>query len=196
MLSWSFFPILASTFSQNCWKRPCKGAKRSAHSKQVTTRLQGTDKIVGHETQITRIHTKWYIPKPNNLMLHTDQSVIGHGPFGSKEEYCQTLTILRVFTIYGHGGHFGQVTQNKKNYLMNTPCENWVKPEKKMFRYVCGSPKWVTLVLIQWFYFGHFTALYGSHSQSKNDHYFPNFMYFSTYFPNFYYKNSQMFRKR
>ena len=40
------------------------------------------------------------------------------------------------------------------------------------------------------------TALYGSHSQSKNDLYFPNFKYFSTYFPNFYYKNSQMFRKR
>ena len=26
---------------------------------------------------------------------------------------------------------------------------------------------------------------YGSHSQSKNGLYFPNFMYFSTYFPNF-----------
>ena len=33
--------------------------------------------------------------------------------------------------------------------------------------------------------FGHFTALYRSHSQSKNGFYFPNFMYFSTYFPNF-----------
>ena len=34
--------------------------------------------------------------------------------------------------------------------------------------------------------FGLFTALYGSHSQSKNGLYFPNFMYFSTYFPNCY----------
>ena len=30
-----------------------------------------------------------------------------------------------------------------------------------------------------------FMALYGSHSQSKNGLYFPNFMYFSSYFPNF-----------
>ena len=44
--------------------------------------------------------------------------------------------------------------------------------------------------------FDHFTALYGSHSQSKNGLYFPNFMYFSTYFPNFYEKVSEMFRKR
>ena len=34
--------------------------------------------------------------------------------------------------------------------------------------------------------FGHFTPLYGSHSQSKNGLYFPNFMHFSTYFPNCY----------
>ena len=33
--------------------------------------------------------------------------------------------------------------------------------------------------------FGHFKALYGSHSQSQDGLYFPNFMYFSTYFPNF-----------
>ena len=33
--------------------------------------------------------------------------------------------------------------------------------------------------------FGHFTALYGSHSRCKNGLYFPNFMYFSTYFPYF-----------
>ena len=32
--------------------------------------------------------------------------------------------------------------------------------------------------------FGHFSALYESHSKSKNGLYFPNFMYFSTYFPN------------
>ena len=30
-----------------------------------------------------------------------------------------------------------------------------------------------------------FKTSYGSHSQSKNGLYFPNFMYFSTYFPNF-----------
>ena len=34
--------------------------------------------------------------------------------------------------------------------------------------------------------FGHLNALYGSHSQSKNGLYFPNFMYLSTYFPIFY----------
>ena len=34
--------------------------------------------------------------------------------------------------------------------------------------------------------FGNFFGLiYGSHSQSINGFYFPNFMYFSTYFPNF-----------
>ena len=33
--------------------------------------------------------------------------------------------------------------------------------------------------------FGHFTPLYGSHSQSKNGLYFTNFMYLSTYFPIF-----------
>ena len=35
-------------------------------------------------------------------------------------------------------------------------------------------------------------SLYGSHSQSKNGLYFPNFMYFSTDFPNFYDIFSQM----
>ena len=36
------------------------------------------------------------------------------------------------------------------------------------------------------------TALYGSHSKSKNGLYFPNFLYFSTYFPKFYDIFSQM----
>ena len=36
---------------------------------------------------------------------------------------------------------------------------------------------WVT---IQRFYLTIFTAIYGSHSQSKNSLYFPNFIYFST----------------
>ena len=35
-------------------------------------------------------------------MLHTKFQ--GHGPFGSGEED------FLVFTIYGHGGHFGHVT--------------------------------------------------------------------------------------
>ena len=38
-------------------------------------------------------------------MLHTKPQ--GHWPFGSGEE-----DFLRVFTIYGCGGHLGQVTQN------------------------------------------------------------------------------------
>ena len=37
----------------------------------------------------------------------------------------------------------------------------------------------------QRFYLTIFKALYGSHSQTKDGLYFPNFMYFSTYFPNF-----------
>ena len=36
-------------------------------------------------------------------MLHTKSQ--GHWPFGSREE-----DILRVSTIYGHGGHLGHVT--------------------------------------------------------------------------------------
>ena len=48
----------------------------------------------------------------------------------------------------------------------------------------------------QWFYLAIFKALYESHSQSKNDLYFPNFMYFSTYFPNFHKIFSQIWRKR
>ena len=43
-----------------------------------------------------------------------------------------------------------------------------------------------------YFYLAIFTALYGSHSQSKNGLYFPNFMYFSTYFPDFFDIFSQM----
>ena len=38
-------------------------------------------------------------------MLHTKPQ--GHWPFCSGEE-----DFLRVFTIYGHGGHLGHVTQN------------------------------------------------------------------------------------
>ena len=48
----------------------------------------------------------------------------------------------------------------------------------------------------QWFYLAIFNALNGSHSQSKNGLYFPNFMYFSTYFPIFYDIFSQISRKR
>ena len=36
-------------------------------------------------------------------MLHTKPQ--GHWPFGSGEDF------LRVFTIYGRGGHLGHVTQ-------------------------------------------------------------------------------------
>ena len=36
-------------------------------------------------------------------MLHTKPQ--GHWPFGSREDF------LRVFTIYGHGGHLDHVTQ-------------------------------------------------------------------------------------
>ena len=36
-------------------------------------------------------------------MLHTKPQ--GRWPFGSEEDF------LRVFTIYGRGGHFGHVTQ-------------------------------------------------------------------------------------
>ena len=48
----------------------------------------------------------------------------------------------------------------------------------------------------QWFYLAIFEAVYGSHSQSKNGLYFPNFMYFSSYLPNFDKIFSQMCRKR
>ena len=48
----------------------------------------------------------------------------------------------------------------------------------------------------QWFYLTIFTAIYGSHSQSKNGLFFPNFMYFRTYFPNFNKIFSQMLSKR
>ena len=44
-------------------------------------------------------------------MLHTKTQ--GHRPFGSGEE-----DFLRVFTIYGRGGHLGHVTQ--------TPYEIWL----------------------------------------------------------------------
>ena len=37
-------------------------------------------------------------------MLHTKFQ--GHQPFGSEEE-----DFLKVFTIYGYGGHFGHVTK-------------------------------------------------------------------------------------
>ena len=37
-------------------------------------------------------------------MIHTKAQ--GHWPFGSGEE-----DFRRVFTIYGHGGHLGHVTQ-------------------------------------------------------------------------------------
>ena len=40
---------------------------------------------------------------PTSPMLHTKFQ--GHWPFGSSED------ILRVFTIYGHGGHLNHVTK-------------------------------------------------------------------------------------
>ena len=43
----------------------------------------------------------------------------------------------------------------------------------------------IVITCLQWFYLAIFTALYGSHSQSKDGLYFPNYMYFSTYFPIF-----------
>ena len=45
-------------------------------------------------------------------MLYTKPQ--GHWPFGSGEDF------LRVFTIYGRGGHLGNVTQ--------TPCTNFHSP--------------------------------------------------------------------
>ena len=54
----------------------------------------------------------------------------------------------------------------------------------------------VICTVIQWFYLAIFEAVYGSHSQSKDGLYFPNFMYFSSYFPNFNKIFSQMCRKR
>ena len=38
-------------------------------------------------------------------MLHTKFQ--GHLPFGSREE-----VFLKVFTVYGHGRHLGNVTKN------------------------------------------------------------------------------------
>ena len=43
-------------------------------------------------------------------MLHTKSQ--GHRPSGSGEE-----DFLRVFTIYGHGGHLGHVTKAILNKL-------------------------------------------------------------------------------
>ena len=40
---------------------------------------------------------------PTSPMLHFKSQ--GHWPFGSREK-----KYLRVFTIYGHGGHLGHVT--------------------------------------------------------------------------------------
>ena len=40
----------------------------------------------------------------------------GHWPFGSGEDF------LRVFTIYGHGGHLGHVTQmSRTNFRSPDP---------------------------------------------------------------------------
>ena len=43
-------------------------------------------------------------------MLHSKAQ--GHWPFGSGEE-----DFLRVFTIYGRGGHLGQVTHMPQTYF-------------------------------------------------------------------------------
>ena len=48
---------------------------------------------------------------PISPMIHSDPTLHtktqGHWPFGSREEY------FKGFTIYGHGGHFCQVTLSK-----------------------------------------------------------------------------------
>ena len=62
-------------------------------------------------------------------------------------------------------------------------CINPIRAYLCIIEFIIQVPyitKYKTVIL-----FGHFKALYGSHSQSKNGLYFPNFMYFSTYFPNF-----------
>ena len=47
--------------------------------------------------------------RSTSLMMHTKSQ--GHWPLGSTETYS------RVFTIFGHGGHFDQVTENKMSFL-------------------------------------------------------------------------------
>ena len=47
-------------------------------------------------------------------MLHTKFQ--GHRPFDSGEE-----DFLNVFTIYGHGGHLGQVTRTLQKFGFNRP---------------------------------------------------------------------------
>ena len=54
-------------------------------------------------------------------MLHTKFQ--GHRSIGSEEEY-----ILKVFTIYGHGGHLGHVTQ--------LICKNCTAYQCSLFRWL------------------------------------------------------------
>ena len=54
-------------------------------------------------------------------MLHTKSQ--GHWPFGSGEE-----GFKRVFTIYGHGGHLGHVTQTlRTNFRSSVPLMLYMK---------------------------------------------------------------------
>ena len=69
----------------------------------------------------------------------------------------------------------------------------WIKTNILL---VWSGSKLFAKVISQWFYLAIFEAVYGSHSQSKNGLYFPNFMYFSSYFPNFNKIFSQICRKR
>ena len=78
----------------------------------------------------------------------------------------------------------------------STWCKTLTREEKSGSKWL-GFRLGVRLSLrMQWFYLAIFEAVYGSHSQSKNGLYFPNFMYFSSYLPNFNKIFSQMCRKR
>ena len=64
-------------------------------------------------------------------MLHTKFQ--GHQPFGSGEE-----DFLKLFTIYGHGGHLGQDRFNKRSFKLHMKFDiGPVVSEEKMFK-ECG----------------------------------------------------------
>ena len=71
---------------------------------------------------------------PTSPMLHTKFQ--GHWPFGSRED------ILRVFTIYGHGGHLNHVTKIFwLAYHKESSYEIWVQLDR---------PFWENYALIYW----------------------------------------------
>ena len=68
---------------------------------------------------------------PECPMLHTGTKFQGYRPFGSREK-----DVWRVFTIYGHGGHLGQVTKTIwTNY-------GSFKPVKLHVKYGFNWPQW------------------------------------------------------